>query len=117
MILHAPAQVPVCWAMLVHAGVAARCGNLVTGAACCATRIPAAQLPSGIYELARKGWPRAGAVQGPTAYQHDVAKALGVPAHKVVCKVKRVGGAFGGKETRCCSLLTAVPLTELRTVV
>ena len=30
--------------------------------------------------------------------QHAVAKALGVPACKVTCKVKRIGGAFGGKE-------------------
>ena len=30
--------------------------------------------------------------------QLAVAKALGVPACKVICKVKRIGGAFGGKE-------------------
>lgn len=29
-----------------------------------------------------------------------VAKALGIRAHKVVCKTKRLGGGFGGKETR-----------------
>ncbi|XP_014677287.1 PREDICTED: xanthine dehydrogenase/oxidase-like, partial [Priapulus caudatus] len=28
------------------------------------------------------------------------ARALGVPANRIVCKVKRMGGAFGGKETR-----------------
>jgi len=32
--------------------------------------------------------------------QHIVAKALGIPANKVVCKVPRIGGGFGGKETR-----------------
>ena len=30
---------------------------------------------------------------------------LGIPSHKIVCKVKRMGGGFGGKETR------SVPLT------
>ena len=30
--------------------------------------------------------------------QAAVAKALGVPSCKVTCKVKRLGGAFGGKE-------------------
>ena len=41
-----------------------------------------------------------GGVQCTTAYQMDVARALGVPAHKVVCRTKRVGGGFGGKESR-----------------
>ena len=39
-------------------------------------------------------------LQAATAYQHDIARSLGLPSHKVVCHVKRVGGAFGGKETR-----------------
>ena len=41
-----------------------------------------------------------GMLQAATAYQHDIARSLGLPSHKVVCHVKRVGGAFGGKETR-----------------
>lgn len=32
-----------------------------------------------------------------------VASVLGIPAHRVVAKVKRMGGGFGGKETRCAS--------------
>ncbi|KAI8505444.1 hypothetical protein Bbelb_166330 [Branchiostoma belcheri] len=32
------------------------------------------------------------------------AKALGIPANRVVCRVKRIGGGFGGKETRICVL-------------
>ncbi|XP_077867897.1 xanthine dehydrogenase/oxidase-like [Saccoglossus kowalevskii] len=31
--------------------------------------------------------------------QMHVADALGIPAHKVTCKIRRVGGAFGGKDT------------------
>lgn len=31
--------------------------------------------------------------------QHDVAVALGIPDHKVVVRAKRIGGAFGGKNT------------------
>jgi xanthine dehydrogenase/oxidase len=32
---------------------------------------------------------------------------LGVPANHIVVKVKRVGGGFGGKESRC--MMVAVP--------
>ncbi|XP_077985221.1 xanthine dehydrogenase/oxidase-like [Glandiceps talaboti] len=38
--------------------------------------------------------------QWPHSLQMNVAAALGVPAHKVSCKVKRIGGAFGGKVNR-----------------
>ena len=31
-----------------------------------------------------------------------VATALGVRDNKVVSRVKRLGGGFGGKESRCC---------------
>ena len=36
--------------------------------------------------------------------QMAVAKCLGVPANRIVCKVKRLGGGFGGKETRAAPL-------------
>jgi xanthine dehydrogenase/oxidase len=39
--------------------------------------------------------------------QMYVASTLGVPMHKLVCKTKRIGGGFGGKETRRCVLLVA----------
>lgn len=37
-----------------------------------------------------------------------VASALGIPAHRVTARVKRMGGGFGGKETRSCYLACAV---------
>lgn len=41
-------------------------------------------------------------------FQALVAKALGVPASRIVCRVKRMGGGFGGKESRSTMLSTAV---------
>ena len=38
--------------------------------------------------------------QHPTEVQHCVAEALGLKFHEVVCVVKRMGGAFGGKESQ-----------------
>lgn len=38
--------------------------------------------------------------QNPTETQMVVAELLGIPANKVVCEVKRMGGGFGGKETQ-----------------
>lgn len=38
--------------------------------------------------------------QHPTEVQHIVAKALGLKYNQVVCVVKRMGGAFGGKESQ-----------------
>ena len=40
-----------------------------------------------------------------------MAPVLGLPMSKVVCKVKRIGGGFGGKETRSAFLaaVAAVP--------
>ncbi|PWA82587.1 xanthine dehydrogenase [Artemisia annua] len=49
--------------------------------------------------------------QAPQKHQKYVAHVLGLPMSKVVCKVKRVGGGFGGKETRSAFLaaVAAVP--------
>ncbi|KAJ3105387.1 hypothetical protein HDU97_008141 [Phlyctochytrium planicorne] len=38
--------------------------------------------------------------QNPTETQHMVAHVLGIPSNRVVVRVKRLGGGFGGKETR-----------------
>ncbi|XP_050346647.1 xanthine dehydrogenase-like [Nymphalis io] len=46
--------------------------------------------------------------QNPAEIGHTAAKALGIPNHKVVVKVKRIGGGFGGKETRAAVL--AIPV-------
>ncbi|PSN50798.1 Xanthine dehydrogenase/oxidase [Blattella germanica] len=38
--------------------------------------------------------------QNPTETQKVVAEVLGIQSNKVVCRVKRMGGGFGGKESR-----------------
>ncbi|XVF69650.1 hypothetical protein PTKIN_Ptkin11bG0098700 [Pterospermum kingtungense] len=38
--------------------------------------------------------------QAPQKHQKYVSHVLGLPMSKVVCKTKRIGGGFGGKETR-----------------
>src|SRR5436305_1178429 len=38
--------------------------------------------------------------QYPTEVQHQVAHALGIPAHDIVVECRRMGGAFGGKESQ-----------------
>lgn len=42
--------------------------------------------------------------QNPTEVQTYTAQVLGVPVNRVVSKVKRLGGGFGGKETRSVQL-------------
>lgn len=37
-----------------------------------------------------------------------MAKVLGVPVNRVVIRVKRLGGGFGGKESRATLLSTVV---------
>ncbi|KAM4711210.1 xanthine dehydrogenase/oxidase [Anableps anableps] len=46
--------------------------------------------------------------QSPSESQSFVAKALGVPANRVLVRVKRMGGGFGGKESRTTMLSTVV---------
>ncbi|XP_071996090.1 xanthine dehydrogenase/oxidase isoform X3 [Engystomops pustulosus] len=48
--------------------------------------------------------------QNTTEVQHFAAHALGVPANRIVVRVKRMGGGFGGKESRSAVLSTAVAL-------
>ena len=42
--------------------------------------------------------------QNPTETQTVVAQVTGVPANRIVVRVKRLGGGFGGKETRSMQL-------------
>lgn len=46
--------------------------------------------------------------QGPAHTQHTVADVCGVPANRINVRVKRMGGGFGGKETRANFLVAAV---------
>ena len=48
--------------------------------------------------------------QCPQKHQKLVAHALGLPQHRVVCKTKRLGGGFGGKETRAAPLNVAAAI-------
>ncbi|KAI5799964.1 Molybdopterin-binding domain of aldehyde dehydrogenase-domain-containing protein [Geopyxis carbonaria] len=57
--------------------------------------------------------------QNPTETQTYVAQVTGVPANRVVAKVKRLGGGFGGKETRSVQLaaITAVAAKKMKRAV
>jgi len=46
--------------------------------------------------------------QGASHSQEAVAEVLGVPQHKIVARVKRLGGGFGGKESRSINSTVAV---------
>jgi len=52
--------------------------------------------------------------QNPTKTQFEVAKAIGVSANRVTCKCKRMGGGFGGKETRTVFISCAVAVAASR---
>jgi len=52
-----------------------------------------------------------GTTQNLNKTQEYVARVLGVGAHKVVATTKRLGGGFGGKETRTMHLIAAAAVT------
>ncbi|XP_078465987.1 xanthine dehydrogenase/oxidase [Lampetra fluviatilis] len=52
--------------------------------------------------------------QSPTNTQLEAAEVLGVPANRVLCRVRRMGGGFGGKESRACMLSNAVAVAAVR---
>jgi xanthine dehydrogenase/oxidase len=56
------------------------------------------------------------ATQNANKTQKLVAQALGIPYNRVVCKIQRIGGGFGGKETRCIlfSQIAAVAASKLK---
>eukprot|EP00924_Labyrinthula_sp_SR-Ha-C_P015854 snap_masked-scaffold_4-processed-gene-11.29-mRNA-1 protein AED:0.00 eAED:0.00 QI:0/-1/0/1/-1/1/1/0/1317 len=53
--------------------------------------------------------------QNPEKTQKFCAKACGVPRNKVVSKVKRMGGGFGGKETRNIYVAAAAAVASIKT--
>ncbi len=53
--------------------------------------------------------------QNPTEIQAVVAEVLGLTQHQVVCICKRMGGAFGGKETQAAIPALMVALVALKT--
>ncbi len=53
--------------------------------------------------------------QNPTEIQAVVAEVLGLSQHQVVCLCKRMGGAFGGKETQAAIPALMVALVAQRT--
>ena len=53
--------------------------------------------------------------QHPTETQIIVARVLGLPANRVVCRSLRMGGGFGGKETQANSFAAIAALAALRT--
>ncbi|XP_017011536.2 xanthine dehydrogenase-like [Drosophila takahashii] len=52
--------------------------------------------------------------QNPTEVQKLVANVTSLPANKVVCRTKRLGGGFGGKESRTISVALPVALVAHR---
>lgn len=57
--------------------------------------------------------------QNPAETQLLCSEALNVPLNKITCVVKRLGGGFGGKESRCCmlSVVAAVAAQKLQRTV
>ncbi|XP_050664859.1 xanthine dehydrogenase-like [Leptidea sinapis] len=52
--------------------------------------------------------------QNPAEIGQLVSKALNIPVHKIVAKVRRLGGGFGGKETRASVLALPVAFAAYR---
>lgn len=46
--------------------------------------------------------------QAPSKHQVLTHSVLGVPMHKIVCRTKRIGGGFGGKETRSAFIQASI---------
>jgi xanthine dehydrogenase large subunit len=53
--------------------------------------------------------------QHPTEVQHLVARALKLSDHAVVCETRRMGGAFGGKESQASLIACVAALLAQRT--
>ncbi|TDI60181.1 MAG: hypothetical protein E2O93_00005, partial [Alphaproteobacteria bacterium] len=53
--------------------------------------------------------------QDPTAVQHLVARIMDIPANAVTVEVRRMGGAFGGKETQATQFAAIVAIAARKT--
>jgi xanthine dehydrogenase large subunit len=53
--------------------------------------------------------------QDPTEVQHIVARVLGLPDAAVMCETRRLGGAFGGKESQACQWAALAALAAQKT--
>lgn len=53
--------------------------------------------------------------QSPTDVQHVVSRILGVPYNAVTVEVRRIGGAFGGKESQSGSFAAVAALVATKT--
>jgi xanthine dehydrogenase large subunit len=53
--------------------------------------------------------------QHPSEVQHLVAKVLGLPDHAIQTRVRRLGGAFGGKETQAAIVACVASLLAQKT--
>ena len=53
--------------------------------------------------------------QAPSGTQLDAARAAALPLHSVVCRATRLGGGFGGKETRAGGVAAAAAVAAVRT--
>ncbi|CAH0581384.1 unnamed protein product [Chrysodeixis includens] len=52
--------------------------------------------------------------QHPEDIAHMVSEALQIPSHKIIAKVKRIGGGFGGKESRPAILAVPVAIAAYK---
>uniref|UniRef100_A0A1I8GP54 FAD-binding PCMH-type domain-containing protein n=1 Tax=Macrostomum lignano TaxID=282301 RepID=A0A1I8GP54_9PLAT len=52
--------------------------------------------------------------QNPSGMQSDLSKVTGLARNRIVVKVKRIGGGFGGKETRPSQLATPAAVAALK---
>ncbi|CAF1127068.1 unnamed protein product, partial [Brachionus calyciflorus] len=52
--------------------------------------------------------------QNPNEVQKEIAIALGISMNRVVCRAKRVGGGFGGKESRGGNLAAVTSAAALK---
>ncbi|RVE54764.1 hypothetical protein evm_000531 [Chilo suppressalis] len=52
--------------------------------------------------------------QNPADIAHIASEVLRIPNHKIISKVKRIGGGFGGKETRAAILALPVAIAAYR---